>query len=1217
MTDANDSAALRAADAAARAEAQREYDRPIVVEAGAGTGKTGLLVARIVAWSLDRGWVAAEERIAADPVAARDDPSLAAERVAADVLSRVAAITFTESAAAEMARRTGAALVDIEAGQVPVFVDEKALPDDSAVRRARARVLVGALDHLAVQTIHSFCRGLLAQHPLQVGLHPGFEVDADNLIRDEVVREVVEEAVQSGYGDPGDDDWIALAVDGVGPAEIEQALADLLDAGASPETLADEAFPERRTAEWIDDLARAVSRFGEAEAGCLVAAKRSTIAQRVRDAVDATAARLSGVTAPTLAEFDALVVSLSGVWEKKLVERLREWADGVFKKSEEDAAGDRAEAISGAAAGLADAVAAARELAPLKLERARRCLLPLLDRAREAMRVRGAVNYDALLREARDLLRDHANVRRRVRSDLDQLLVDEFQDTDPLQCDIIRWIALDDRSGDGPGLFLVGDPKQSIYGWRRADLRAYQGFVDEVLGRDREPARLSVNFRSRPEILDEVTRVIEPVMRAEAGLQPRFERLVPSAERAAAPRIGPCVEHWVSWRWDDEEAAPDVPNAVGAARLEAEALARDLVERRAERKFAWSDVGVLFRSTGDQEIYLAAMRAAGVPYAVERDRAYYRRREIIDASALVRCVLDCTDHVALLAWLRSAVVGVPDAALLPLWSQGLPDLVTELRGVDPGSHDRLDRAIAAAVAATPRDVPGIERVDGWDDCLRQALVALGALRASFDADPADVFVEKLRVYSLIEPTEAARFLGAFRVANLDQFFRDLVTQLESTGDRETLLRRLRTGVAEAQEATEARPSEAAEDAVRVMTIHKAKGLDFTHTYIVQLHKKSGGSGRSLRTVVGSVSDGFEYRLFGAPTLGFREVEEQAERVENAERVRLLYVAITRAKERLVLMGKWAPDHAPVEPGAAKTHLDLLASRRPGVPDLGEAMCSLVSRGAGSAVDTQEALWRFPALESAALALPADDLAPPPLPTAEVLRSEARLLRVWCQAAERRSARPWNARPSADSHAEHWEERAERRFDRAGASDRSLDPGRAAAIAAGVAVHRVLEEFDLDADPDAELDRQSRRLGAWLRATCDDEAARIQAVARAQEVLAGLRGGPLLARLCSISEHVVARELPVVLPPSDDDDGAVGFVAGSIDLCYRDPEAGEWVVADYKTDRAATPAAVAEIMARYASQGRAYQRAVREAMHLDRDPRFELWLLDAGRIETIA
>jgi ATP-dependent exoDNAse (exonuclease V) beta subunit len=99
--------------------------------------------------------------------------------------------------------------------------------------------------------------------------------------------------------------------------------------------------------------------------------------------------------------------------------------------------------------------------------------------------------------------------------------------------------------------------------------------------------------------------------------------------------------------------------------------------------------------------------------------------------------------------------------------------------------------------------------------------------------------------------------------------------------------------------------------------------------------------------------------------------------------------------------------------------------------------------------------------------------------------------------------------------------------------------------------------------------------------------------------------------------VVARELPVVLPPASEDRSAVGFVAGSIDLCYRDPETREWVIADYKTDRIAGSDDLTACVARYTEQGRYYVRAIREALRLDADPRFELWFLDADRVEIVA
>jgi ATP-dependent helicase/nuclease subunit A len=204
-------AALRERDAHARRAAQTVFDRPLVLAAGAGTGKTATLVARIVSWCLGVGWerAVAEERAV---LASGEEP--AAERVAARVLDGVVAITFTEAAAAEMAARVGDTLRGLIAGRPPAWLAREVGPPDERERANRGRALVVALDHLTASTIHAFCRRLLARYPLAAGLHPSFAVDADEAQLQEVVREVVASALPVLLGSRAAADALALVVDG-------------------------------------------------------------------------------------------------------------------------------------------------------------------------------------------------------------------------------------------------------------------------------------------------------------------------------------------------------------------------------------------------------------------------------------------------------------------------------------------------------------------------------------------------------------------------------------------------------------------------------------------------------------------------------------------------------------------------------------------------------------------------------------------------------------------------------------------------------------------------------------------------------------------------------------------------------------------------------------------------------------------------------------------
>jgi ATP-dependent helicase/nuclease subunit A len=1204
------SAERHAADADARLVAQREFERPVVLEAGAGTGKTTVLVARIVVWCVGEGWERNAARLEKSPGAPKDErrvaDRIAADQIAAEVLRRVVAITFTEAAAAQMATCVGEALLALVSGRLPLGVAEDALPPDVEIRRERARSLLASLDQLAVRTIHAWCRRLLAAQPLEIGLHPRFEVDADGRRTAEVLREVLERQLATAYAGDAAADHLLLAGVEVGPPELEEAVTQLLEAGVPSSALAGSPFSSEALAALHAALVEALEAFAKADGGCLAGAGRARVAVATAEAGRRSRELCAAGVPDGIAALVEWSSALRALWQKSARERLAKWGREDFVAAERAALAGREPQLAASAAALAALLDHLLAIDPEALEAARRVLHPLLAELEEELRRRGVESFEALLQDTRRLLAEHPDAAARVRAGIDQLLVDEFQDTDRTQCAILAALALTPPIGEnegkaGLGLFLVGDPKQSIYGWRNADLAAYEDFVARLRERGGRFHRLSLNFRSVPAILSEVERAMAPVMRPVPRRQPCFEPLDASPARAEQPGFtaggrAP-VEHWVSWGWQDGAADTGL-RSQDAAELEARAIAQEIAELHREHGVQWNDVAMLFRALGDVEIYLEALRDAGVPYVVERDRSYYERREVIEARSLVRCVLDPRDHVALLALLRSAWVGVPDAALLPLWQEQFPARVSALRGQDAAALEAARAAVRAAAAGVTDGAPGIARLGDWERSLLHAVECLDHLRGAQEKDPPDEFVEKLRALVAPEPSEAARYLGLFRLANLDRFFRDLVAALEQTGgDVGAVLAGLRT-LSEAREAEEGRPRDAAQDAVHVLSIHKAKGLDFEQVYLVQLHRAGKPATPSARSA--ATDGGFEYQLFGRPTPGFHATARAAEQVEAAERVRTLYVAMTRPRQRLVLCGRPgrpAGTTRAADPERARSHVELLELRAPGVPDRAALMVRAAAAG-GCHVDAAETRWVFPALREPDPA-PAGAESEAQVATPGLRRSVEALTRARV-AARQREARAFRGVASEEKPL-FAVEAAVDALEGSEAAEELLPAlaSRELAQHVGTAVHAALEVLDL-----GETAEQQRRPSV--------ERAKSP---RVEVLLERFFAGDLHPRLRALAPHVIARELPVLLAAEDGEEGPVGFVAGAIDLLYRDPESAELVVADYKSDAVASVAEAGRKAADYRGQGECYVRAVQQALALDRPPRFELWFLAIGHVQA--
>ena len=1182
---------LREHDAESRRVAQTCFDRPVVLEAGAGTGKTTCLVHRIVAWCVGEGWDLQLGRLlleSADSIAPPDD-----ETIAERVLARVAAITFTEMAAAELAERVESSLQTFARGEIPRGFLRSELELDDGELRNRARSLAAAADRLLTSTIHAFCRRLLDSAPLAAGLAPQFQVDADFRQLRAACEEAVWEAVHQSYArtDGADEELEVLLSVGVEWDRVATALFDLASEGVPASAFARDPWPEQEVTATLQALRRDLCWFRQ---HCQVAFQIGKGALGKSREVAEELELLENELSAADSDESRWDVVREDRW-KAATERVHGWAKS-FNATEQRALGPSLEEAMAVAAHLDVGLQRIRSADVGMVRIAWRVIHRLAHEVELKLRRRGVETFSALLVDARELLVTNPAVRAEFRSSFDQLLVDEFQDTDPVQCELVAALALADveTTTDGPTLFLVGDPKQSIYGFRNADLAAYGSFVDRVVKEGGRFHRLSVNYRSVPAVLAEVERVCRPVMQEVPGIQPEFQPLVahPGTDHADGFCEGrrETVEHWLSWLPEPENGP--APTKEDAYALEARAIALDIAELHRNHNVPYRDFALLLRATTRQEVYAQALREAGVPYVVERDRQYFQRREVQDLNALLRVLLDPHDLLALAAFLRSPLVGVPDAALLPLWRAGLPRELTAWRGDDAEAFERIvavmnaaeERMSGAALDGRNSSLPG------WTARLRSVLQSVGRLRAAQEELDASAFVRAIEDEFLPAEIEAARFLGQHRLANVQRLLGKLRESLQRSLHPRQVLRELRRAVEGVLDEEEGVPGDDAQDAVRLLTIHKSKGLTLTQVYLPNLRQGSANRNGD-ETKAGRWNGRVEARLFGWPSADWHHVEAWHEKVEHAERVRLLYVAATRAVDRLVFVGERSRSGQTVDPASAVS-LQELVDHRPAPlaslqtddgPEAPEPEC----------LDQDGVRWRVPRVTEAELAgLAHTRTKTPALERAEAIR-EVRMVRAATDRARAHEQRPFLV--AASSLAEHE------------ATSEGEGPEREVARWVGVAMHSHLEQLDLGADFAEQARRDRARLARRAEVDLTPELRR-RALQELDELLVQWPSSSLARTLRDLRGSVVARELDWVDEARGD---AIGGSVGAIDLLVHDSASGQWRVIDYKTDRIEEPA-LEQRAAAYAGQGAAYVDCVRRFVGEDAVVAFELWFLRADR-----
>ena len=1075
-------------DQAARNRIRDDLDSTLFVEAGAGTGKTRALVGRIV-------------------------QLVASGRTVAD---RIAAITFTEAAGAELRDRV---LVEFERA-----ADDDARP---AEERERCRTALGVLDAAAIETLHSFATRMLSMHPLEAGLPPGFEVvdetraatafeerwaaHVEAMLDDPALREPLRRALLMGLtiGDLRTlaralhEDWDRLEAEA---AELPSVpVSDIDVAPLAAELAALCAEREHCT----DPTDRMHVRLEELE----------VFARQLQSAAgdDLESLRLL----PLRPSLRVSRVGRAANWEGSVLAEVRNGLGGLDERCNALLEAAKAAVISPLYASLRRFV---------------------LDYAQERRR-RGQLEFHDLLVRARDLLQGDGGVRRALRERFSHLLIDEFQDTDPLQTEIAFLLAAD--HGDDPPpwraaavdagrLFFVGDPKQSIYGFRRADIELYQAVQDRFAT---ETEQLTQNFRSVPAITNWVNGMIEPLMGAEP--KPGQATYIPlHAHRPAHPAevtvrlIGgprdalmPEVRH--------EEATE-----IGRVLREAKDGRWQVLDRRNDdgpeqfRDTQFQDIAILVPTRTSLPGLLTALEAAGIPYRLESRSLVYETQEVQDLLSILRAIDDPTNEIALVAALRSPGFGCGD---------------DDLAGyVEAGGRWDYRRPAPDPLAAEHPVVAGM----AW-------------MRSAYGQrwwQPVSATVDQvIRDRRLLELGTADR-----RPRERWQRLRFVLDQARAflDGGGATLREFLAWADRQAEEGArviETVVPDPDDDAVRIMTIHASKGLEFP---IVLLTGLNAQPRHRARPVLWSDSGQPELHLRkDFATAGYEALRAHDQELQQFEDVRLFYVAATRARDHLLVSLFHPAKDGDGKSRAAELHA--LAQQRP-------------------------ELWRSVEPSTAPAAEPATE---PPAADDTPEERAAWIERRERAVTERGAVRSISATALAKATATTDDPNLEKE-----PPVEESPPWRRgrAGTSIGRAVHSTLQTIDLATGEGLEETARAQAIAEGVGTRTGEVRRLVQMALDAPSVRAAVESGRYW------------REVYVGAPV----DGVL--VEGFIDLLYEGPDG--YVVVDYKTDALPGDGAIDDAMQRYRPQGAAYALALSEALGRPATRCVFLFLTPTGPVE---
>jgi ATP-dependent helicase/nuclease subunit A len=890
-------AAARGALTEQQRQAVVRREASVVLSSGAGCGKTHVLTQRYLSHLRDDG---------------------------AEV-SQVVAITFTERAARQMRERIRKAIVE----------NLRAATNDADTDRW-ANNLRG-LETAPISTIHAYCANLLRQHAVEANLDPRFEVLEDYLaanLQTQALTACLQRLLTAEDRAGQDLRDLVLQYGWRPTVEAFQHLLGQWDEIKWKMWL--ERPAEQVAADWLGPCrGQLLPRYVHYLIGASPKIARCLWLLRTTPChgpkMAANVSRILELT-PKLATADDLAAAVAELTEAAKVtgtEKAKAWPSEEDYEAIKDAFEDfrrelpaQLKLFTESPEGLTDTA--------LTGQRFLRVASEALLAYQQLKRRNSVVDFQDLLVLARNLVRDHPEIRERLQKKTRHLLIDELQDTDPVQMELVEHLC---GAGLTEGkLFAVGDHSQSIYKFRGADVRLFQDLKRRMPPEGR--LGLTLNFRSQPAILDfanalfgdvegrcdsAVGRIGNPSGEAD-GLPIRptqnqqgnspfssgLEDYEPLRPHNAQVNPGPCVEFLWAPREEKENVsearireADWIARRIAAMVNEGEALVVDRSGPEPKlRPVKQGDVVLLFRAMTNVAFYEAALRRYGLDYYLVGGRAFFAQQEIYDLLNLLRALENPQDAVSLAGTLRSPFCCLSDEALFLLGRHK--------DGLWAGLHD------AEVVAHLPAGQPeraerarrGLDRWRGLKDRLPIARL-LGEVFADtgFDAATQFEFLGDRKLANLWKLVDLARSFdrsGLFGMAEFIQRLGDLV----------------RTQPREEQAATQ--PENA--DVVRLMSIHQAKGLEFRVVIVADVASAGGGARNPAAhwdARLGCVPRPPAEEPLPFPALAWR-LWEAGEAVEDwREDLRTLYVACTRAEDYLILSAALPAAYSPANPWMLK------------------------------------------------------------------------------------------------------------------------------------------------------------------------------------------------------------------------------------------------------------------------------------------------------------